>query len=178
MDEVRGIRLSESAKRAAKRHNLSQDEAAAIAAYTKYTYGEINGYLRSGLLTRLRNGGQVRPVARLLLSGIDKLPAEEGTFYRTEGAFPKLLRLKVGETIERKAPLSTSTKPRFPNEPGDVKAEGTLVCATYRSRRGRRVEQFSVYAAEKEAVLPPGKFRLVERERKGPWVYMTFEDAD
>lgn len=140
-------------------HGLTCDEIAAIYLYTlEFIYAVLNRALRS---VNRKQCKPYFPYLRLLLNGLEKLPAYAGTVYR--GVKLDLSEVyRVGEETHFWAFSSATQDGAVLEDESFLGSVGdrSLLCIDQMS--GRDVSRYSAYQSEKEMLLLPGyKYRIM-----------------
>jgi hypothetical protein len=149
---------------------LTVEEITGILLYSTRLYGKINYLLRSRLHELSRNK---QAIAKLAVSGLNKLDAYKGIVYRHSKNFPGYEKVnQEGAIVVDTTFLSTSM-----TQAGcDNAAEGHEVCEVITSKQGREITMISAFD-EGEVLFRPGtRFRVtrvVRPDSHGNWEFET-----
>jgi hypothetical protein len=149
---------------------LTVEEITGILLYSTRLYGKINYLLRSRLHELSRNK---QAIAKLAVSGLNKLDAYKGIVYRHSRNFPGYAKVnQEGAIVVDTTFLSTSM-----TQAGcDSAAEGHEVCEVITSKQGREITMISAFE-EGEVLFRPGtRFRVtrvVRPDSHGNWEFET-----
>jgi hypothetical protein len=159
------------AKQAKQLGKLSSGETAAVKSWTRGGDEKMNGFLR----------GRSKNVDKEELSNLHKVVnrskvPEDVVLYR--GAVLKDTRgLKKGATVSDKGFMATSTDPlrayEFATGNSSVTRElvGSAVVFQVRAKKGSKglavPSKVSQFGEEREVLLPPGKLKIIGRQKVG-----------
>lgn len=149
--------------------NLTDDELVALLGYTGGDYRKLNAALRGDLSAE--DKAKLGPYADAVTSGLEKLPAHEGTTYRGMSMSPERLQEYL-EKSENGAPIqdkgfsssSTSLEAAEHSLNKNYEEGKVRVVVEVRSKKGRDVTCLSQNPHEQEVLFSPGtRFKIVEK---------------
>lgn len=140
-----------------EKYGLTDEEGAAIYAYTTNLYKKINPKMRSGKLTKADEG-----FISVVQQGLAKLPAFEGvTYRRVDLAKVDLSRYQVGEVVTENAFTSSSKKQGLNHFDGYVEFE--II-----GKNGKQIEKLSKYPQQYEVLFgEKTKFAVTDYQENG-----------
>jgi hypothetical protein len=125
-----------------EKYGLTQEEGAAIYAYTTNLYDKINPKMRSGKLTKKDEG-----FISVVEQGLAKLPAFDGvTYRRIDLSKADLARYQVGSVVTENAFTSSSKKQGIKGFNGYVEFE-------IKGKNGKQIEKLSKYPQQYEVLF-------------------------
>ena len=144
-------------------------ERAAVRYYTSNGYSALNKALRAGGKEAVE---RVAGFQRTLEGALGKMPDYDEWVYRgTDLPAHVFKRLKIGESFEDKAFISTSL-----NKGAEFSGRHKFVI---RSRRGKRINGLSHKPTEREVLFRPGtRFSVIDMKEQGGRITITMEEIE
>jgi hypothetical protein len=169
------FRVNQGYTTAAQAAKLTTKQAYYVHAYTQPAplYDELNAYLFRETPPLNFTKSQLLTMKRQLNTSLQKLPKHEGTVYRNMGYLDEntLKQYKKGETIVWDGFSSASTDKNI-KEFADRKYRFII-----HSKTSRPIESLSAKPQQKETLFLPGtKFKVVDREKKGDFIYFELQE--
>ena len=145
-------------------HNILEDEAASVHAYTQETrfFRQLNEHLRGTDRSKIE---PYKPFLKLLVTALHKIPPSTNTLYR--GVAKSLAQLpqkfEKGKSVVWWAVTSTASHVSVLENPQFMGKNGPRCLFTIKSTSARDIQRYSAMGStEREFVLPPGSCFVVE----------------